>query len=177
MRFRLTAAFVRLTRIQGVTSVRNLRAAGLVLLAMALSLPIRSNAEFPSGLGEVTGRVVWVDFWASWCAPCRRSFPWMNEMLGKYQSQGLQIIGVNLDKERDLAATFLAETPADFDLRYDPAGALAERYGVQAMPSSFLLDAEGNVIATHFGFRFADAEEYEAAIVEALASAGAGRTQ
>lgn len=148
------------------------RVTSLLLVATVLVLPIRGSAEFPSELGSVEGQVVWVDFWASWCAPCRRSFPWMNQMLERYEAQGLQIIGVNLDKERELAATFLAETPADFDLRYDPAGALAERYGVQAMPSSFLLDADGNVIAEHFGFRFADTEEYEAAIVKALAAAG-----
>jgi cytochrome c biogenesis protein CcmG/thiol:disulfide interchange protein DsbE len=152
--------------------VRNPRLTSLLLVATALALPIQGNAEFPSELGNVDGQVVWVDFWASWCAPCRRSFPWMNQMLEKYEVHGLQIIGVNLDKERELAATFLAETPADFDLRYDPAGILAERYGVEAMPSSFLLDAEGNVIAEHFGFRFADTEEYEAAIVKALAAAG-----
>jgi cytochrome c biogenesis protein CcmG/thiol:disulfide interchange protein DsbE len=146
----------------------------LAVAAGALSLPLAATAEMPAGLGEVTGRVVWVDFWASWCAPCRRSFPWMNEILERYGDQGLQIIGVNVDKERGLAEEFLVETPASFDLRYDPAGALAERFGVQAMPSSFLLDADGNVIATHYGFRFADTEDYEAAIVAALERAGAG---
>jgi thiol-disulfide isomerase/thioredoxin len=145
----------------------------LSLAAGAMTLPQASFAEMPPGLGEVTGRVVLVDFWASWCAPCRRSFPWMNELQERYGDQGLQIIGVNVDKERQLAAEFLAETPAEFDLRYDPAGALAEQFEVQAMPSSFVLDAEGNVIAKHFGFRFADAEEYEATIVAALRAAGA----
>jgi len=144
---------------------------GLAAVCAALLMiiiPPGARAEFPAGLGEVTGRVVLVDFWASWCTPCRRSFPWMNEMLERYEDQGLQIIGVNLDKERSLAVEFLEETPADFDLRYDPAGALAEEYGVQAMPSSFLLDADGNVVATHYGFRFDESEEYEAQIVNAL---------
>ena len=95
-------------------------------------------------------------------------------MHDQYSSQGLTIIGVNVDKTRDEANQFLAETPADFALRYDPEGALAERFGVTAMPSSFLLDAEGNVIATHYGFRMESADEYEAAIVAALAAA-AGR--
>ena len=153
----------------------NQRLLSFVAVAAVLALPIPANAEFPPELGQVEGRVVMVDFWASWCVPCRRSFPWMNDMLSRYESQGLQIIGVNLDKERELAATFLTETPADFDLRYDPEGALAARFGVQAMPSSFLLDAEGNVIATHYGFRFSDAGEYEAAIVDALAAAGRAR--
>jgi cytochrome c biogenesis protein CcmG/thiol:disulfide interchange protein DsbE len=147
------------------------------LLAMAgvlaLALPGVPAADMAPELDAVAGQVVWVDFWASWCAPCRRSFPWMNQMQGRYGGQGLQIIGVNVDKERELADAFLAETPAEFDLRFDPTGALAERFDVQAMPSSFLLDAQGNVIAKHFGFRYEDAADYEAAIVNALAAAGA----
>ena len=91
-----------------------------------------------AGLGPIKGKVVWVDFWASWCVPCRRSFPWMNTMHRKYGAEGLEIIAVNLDKERALADGFLAETPAEFALRFDPAGALAKEFGVQAMPSSYL---------------------------------------
>jgi thiol-disulfide isomerase/thioredoxin len=146
-------------------------AAAVALLALS-SAP---EAEVAPALNPVDGKVIWVDFWASWCVPCRRSFPWMNEMLDRYGEQGLQIIGVNVDKERALADEFLAETPARFDLRFDPAGALAERFGVEAMPSSFLLDAEGNVIAEHYGFRYEDADDYEAGIVAALGAAN--RTQ
>ena len=86
----------------------------------------------------------------------------------KYGAAGLQIIAVNLDKDRALADGFLAEVPAEFALRFDPAGALAKEFGVQAMPSSYLLDADGNVLASHFGFRTADTAEYERAIEEAL---------
>src|SRR5690606_40516730 len=74
--------------------------------------------------------------------PTRRSSDLMQR---KYGADGLQIIGINVDKERALADEFLAETPAEFELRFDPAGKLAEAFGVQAMPSSFLLDASGNV--------------------------------
>jgi thiol-disulfide isomerase/thioredoxin len=144
-----------------------------VVAAIVVGMPGQSGAEIPPGLGPVDGNVIWVDFWASWCVPCRRSFPWMNRMHEKYSSQGLQIIGVNLDKTRDVADEFLAETPADFALRFDPEGALAERFGVTAMPSSYMLDAKGNVIATHYGFRMETADEYEAAIVAALESAAA----
>jgi thiol-disulfide isomerase/thioredoxin len=127
----------------------------------------------PRALEPVEGNVVWVDFWASWCAPCRRSFPWLNSMHRKYAGDGLQIIGVNVDKDRQLAEQFLEETPAEFELRFDPAGALAAEFGVQAMPSSFLLDSSGNVIARHFGFRLGDTAEYEGAIQKALAGANA----
>ena len=154
----------------GVIAVRF----GLVLvIAVAFAqTPGRVEAQLPPGLGQVTGEVVWVDFWASWCAPCRRSFPWMNQMLDRYGPEGLQIIGMNLDKERTLAQGFLDETPAKFDIRYDPEAKLAEEFGVQAMPSSFLLDSSGNVIATHYGFRLDDTEAYETDIINALARSG-----
>ena len=131
----------------------------------------------PTELEPVIGKVVWVDFWASWCAPCRRSFPWMNSMHRKYGAQGLQIIAVNVDKERQLAEQFLEETPAEFGLRFDPAGKLAKQFGVQAMPSSYLLDASGNTLVRHFGFKLADTEEYERAITSALAGAPAQAVQ
>ena len=89
----------------------------------------------------------------------------------KYGPDGLEIIAVNLDKERALADGFLAEVPAEFALRFDPAGGLAKEFGVQAMPSSYLLDADGTVLASHFGFKTADAAEYERAIRDALAAA------
>ena len=142
-----------------------------VLLSIAVAVLCAlgvARAAPPPALQPVEGRVIWVDFWASWCVPCRRSFPWLNSMHRKYGPDGLQIIGVNLDKDRALADAFLAEVPAEFALRFDPAGALAKQYGVQAMPSSFLIDADGNVLATHAGFRTADAADYERTITDAL---------
>jgi hypothetical protein len=72
-----------------------------------------------------------------------------------------------------LADGFLAEVPAQFSLRFDPAGNLAKEFAVQAMPSSYLLDADGKVLASHYGFKTADAPDYERAIQEALAAARA----
>jgi thiol-disulfide isomerase/thioredoxin len=127
-----------------------------------------ARAELPPAFGPVGGQAVWVDFWASWCAPCRRSFPWMNQMHRKYAEAGLTIIAVNVDKQRELADEFLDATPAEFRVHFDPAGALAEEFGVQAMPSSFLLDAHGKVVAAHYGFKTADTEDYEQTIRAAL---------
>lgn len=143
----------------------------LVGLAFVGSWVPLSHAAPPPVLEPVSGKVVWVDFWASWCVPCRRSFPWLNAMHEKYRDQGLQIIAVNLDRDRAAADGFLAEVPAQFALRFDPAGELAKSFEVQAMPSSFVMDAAGNVIDRHFGFKLADAEEYERGIQAALAAA------
>jgi thiol-disulfide isomerase/thioredoxin len=145
--------------------------ASLILSATLLAAVPPLEAAPPEALAPVTGKVVWVDFWASWCVPCRRSFPWMNAMHRKYGPAGLQIIAVNLDKDRPLADGFLAEVPAEFSLRFDPAGKLAKEFAVQAMPSSYLLAADGTVLASHFGFKTADAPDYERAIQDALAAA------
>jgi cytochrome c biogenesis protein CcmG/thiol:disulfide interchange protein DsbE len=157
-------------------SARRIRRVGIgrLLLVAALSggagaWVVPANAAPPPELGEIKGKLVWVDFWASWCAPCRRSFPWLNDIQARYGKQGLEVIGVNLDDERGAADKFLKEVPARFTLRFDPAGKLAEKFDVQAMPSSFLLDASGNVLASHAGFRLADAAKYESEIKNALA--------
>jgi thiol-disulfide isomerase/thioredoxin len=126
------------------------------------------HTETPPELGELEGDLIWVDFWASWCAPCRRSFPWLNEMQSRYGPAGLQVIGVNVDKERELATEFLDETPATFTISYDPEGRLAESYDVQAMPSSFLIDRSGTILARHYGFKLANSDEYERSIEAAL---------
>jgi cytochrome c biogenesis protein CcmG, thiol:disulfide interchange protein DsbE len=150
----------------------------IVLLIVAVGLlagAAGARAAPPAALEPIEGRVVWVDFWASWCVPCRRSFPWLNTMQRKYGAAGFQIIAVNLDKDRALADGFLAEVPAEFSLRFDPAGALAKQFGVQTMPSSFLMDANGIVITSHFGFRSSEAGEYEDSIKAALEKVGVSR--
>ena len=89
----------------------------VALALLALPTGPDPGAEVPLALDPVDGKVIWVDFWASRCGPCRRSSPWMNQMLDRYGDQGLQIIGVNVDKERVLADEFLAETPDGDDYR------------------------------------------------------------
>ncbi len=131
-----------------------------------VSAPV--GAALPKEIGPVKAKVIWVDFWASWCAPCRRSFPWLNDMQHKYGDEGFEIVAINVDKDRKLADEFLDQTPADFTVRYDPTGKLAAKFDVQAMPSSFLLDASGKVIGRHLGFKLADTDTYEEQIRKAL---------
>jgi len=119
-------------------------------------------------LGAQRGKVVILDYWASWCVPCRRSFPWLNSMQDKYGADGLVIIGVNVDHERSEADRFLEEYPARFQVHFDPDGALASKFGVEAMPSSFIIGRDGQIRGRHLGFKVQRQEEYEAAIVAAL---------
>ena len=119
-------------------------------------------------LSEIKSKVIYVDFWATWCTPCRKSFPWMNEMHNKYKSKGLKIIAINLDDNSNRAKTFLKKYPADFTIAYDPEGETADKYKVKVMPSSYLIDKKQNIISTHFGFRNKDKETLELEFKKAL---------
>ena len=122
--------------------------------------------------GQYAGKVVVLDFWASWCEPCRRSFPWLNAMHDRYGPEGLVIVGVNLDMERADAQRFLAEYPADFAIVYDENQALAREYEVVAMPSSYVIGRDGQLAARHMGFKVKQQDDYEALLVEALRESG-----
>jgi thiol-disulfide isomerase/thioredoxin len=119
-------------------------------------------------LDKYQGKLVYLDFWASWCGPCRQSFPWMNEMQAKYGAQGLQVIGVSLDARTDDARGFLATTPARFVVAFDPNGLTPRNYGIRGMPSSVLIGPDGKVVFEHAGFREADRAELENRIKSAL---------
>ena len=119
-------------------------------------------------LSNTTGSVVYVDFWASWCGPCRQSFSWMNEIQEKYRAQGLKIIGVNLDAKNDDAKKFLAQIPAKFIIAFDSKGVVPKNYGVKGMPTSFLIGRDGKIIFQHLGFKEADRASLEKQIKVAL---------
>lgn len=103
-------------------------------------------------LESLRGKVVLIDFWASWCAPCRQSFPWMSKLYQQYSSKGFAIVAINLDKERGLAADFVDTFSPPFIVAFDPAGSTAEAYGVPAMPSSYLVGPDGTILFSHAGF-------------------------
>lgn len=158
------------------------RSAAALALAGALALPAFALAPgdrapeiaataggAPVRIGALRGQVVLVDFWASWCGPCKQSFPWLNAMHAKYGAQGLRIVGVNLDTKREDADRFLAQVPAKFQLAFDPRGDTPAAWQVKAMPSSVLVGADGRVLHVHAGFREEDAAALEARITAALA--------
>ncbi|MGM9490956.1 TlpA family protein disulfide reductase [Ideonella sp. YS5] len=122
----------------------------------------------PLRLGSLKGQVVLLDFWASWCGPCKKSFPWMNEMQAKYGPAGLRIVAINLDEQREAADRFLAQVPAKFTVGFDTQGATPGLFGVKGMPSSVLIGANGFIDSVHAGFRDEDAAALEKRIVQAL---------
>ena len=132
--------------------------------APAFTLPAAKGD--PVALDKLRPKVVYVDFWASWCGPCRRSFPWMNEMQQKYGGKGFTIVGVNVDKRRGDADKFLAQNPANFTVVFDEAGATPAAYAVKGMPSSYLIDGKGNVVYVERGFL----DEHKAELEQRIAA-------
>jgi thiol-disulfide isomerase/thioredoxin len=127
-----------------------------------------NGSRIANKLSDLKGHVVYLDFWASWCGPCRQSFPWMNEMTNKYKEQGLVVLAINLDNHRAKADSFLQHMPADFAVDYDPDGNIALEYDLKGMPSSFIIDQDGELISSHQGFSPKTKTQIESEIVDLL---------
>ncbi|MDY7576418.1 TlpA disulfide reductase family protein [Actimicrobium sp. CCI2.3] len=154
----------------------------LALLLSALYLPAhaleigQSSPAFslpgPAGavrLDDFKGKIIYLDFWASWCGPCKQSFPWMNEMQTRYGSKGLQVVAINVDKKVADAGIFLKDHPATFSVAFDAEGKTPASYGLKGMPGSVLIGPDGKVLLVHNGFVPADRDALEQHIKQALA--------
>jgi len=149
---------------------------GFWLLAFNTSVFANSAPDFQlmnrqgevKSLSDYKGKVVLLDFWASWCIPCRHSFPWMNAMQNKYQAKGFEVVTINLDKERTELDRFLAKYPASFTVLLDEKGVTPKQYKVMGMPTSFLINTEGEIVAHHIGFQQSKTALYEAQIQQEL---------
>lgn len=124
-------------------------------------------------LQQLRGKVVYVDFWASWCSPCARSFPFLNSLHRELRDRGLQVVGINLDEKPEEAKHFLEKHPAEFTVAFDANGRCPQDFGVQAMPSSYLLDREGNIRHVHLGFRRGESEMLRDFVEQLLAESSA----
>ena len=131
----------------------------------------------PLDLAQYRGKVVYLDFWASWCIPCRQSFPWMSDVSQAFSQRGLVVVAVNLDKDRAAADKFLRSHPPAFGIVYDPTAALAKKYDIKAMPTSILIGRDGKMIAVHPGFHEDDESAYSHQIEQALGDAPGATTQ
>jgi len=129
-------------------------------------------------LSQFRGQVVLLDFWASWCAPCAQSFPWLDTLQKTLLDRGFTVLGVNVDKQRKKADAFLAAHPATFPVAFDAKGEAASAYTLPGMPTSCLVDRQGVLRRVHTGFRPEECDGLEAAIRSLLAEpvpAGEGK--
>lgn len=115
------------------------------------------------------GKVLYVDFWASWCGPCAQSFPFLNDLNREFSAKGLHVIGVNVDESAEDAQSFLAKHPASFNIAADASGQCPKNFGVKAMPSTYLIDRNGVVRYTHLGFRTGETKKLREMVEKLLA--------
>ncbi|MFM8443998.1 MAG: TlpA family protein disulfide reductase [Methylococcus sp.] len=134
--------------------------------------PLGESAE--KSLSQYRGKVVYLDFWASWCGPCAQSFPFMNKLHKDLSGKGLQIVGVNLDEDAAEAKGFLTRTPAQFTILADAGGECPQKFDVKAMPSTYLIDRSGVIRQVHLGFKSGESAQLRQQ-VEALLGEAAPR--
>jgi thiol-disulfide isomerase/thioredoxin len=120
-------------------------------------------------LKALQGNVVLVDFWASWCGPCKQEMPVLESLHQKYADQGLVIVGVNIDASAKKMNNFLKGAPVTFRIVHDPKISIAQRYEPATMPTSYFIGRDGKLRYVHEGFRKKDAEGIEARIKQLLA--------
>jgi peroxiredoxin len=125
---------------------------------------LKSNSGKNLRLSDFRGQVVLLNFWASWCGPCRQEMPILNDLHNKYASLGFAVLGVNVDADSAKAIGYLKDTPVDFPVLYDPESKVSEMYSVSAMPSTAIIDRDGNVRMVHPGYKSGDEDKYKAQI-------------
>lgn len=140
---------------------------------MAISIPLKllenNRPGKTAGINSYKGKLVYMDFWASWCGPCRKSLPILNEIRSKYSSQGFEVVAVNIDEKLADALKFLDKYPVDYPVLLDPKGSLAEAYQLQGMPTAYLIDEKGAIIYKHVGFKTEDRKKIEKLISDHIA--------
>lgn len=134
-------------------------------------MPALKVSAFPGkpkfDMKKLKGKVVIVDFWASWCEPCKIELPALNALYKKYKGKGLEILGVNVDENVADANSFLKEHPVAFSLVHDKGQKMAGELGIEKMPTSLIL-SDGKIVKVHEAFRAGDEKKMEAEIKSLL---------
>jgi thiol-disulfide isomerase/thioredoxin len=126
----------------------------------APAFSLASRAGTPLALADLKGQVVMINFWASWCGPCRQEFPALDQIYAKYKPMGFTLVAINVESEKADAEKFLGATPVSFPILFDPDNKVSGSYGVSAMPTTFLVDRQGRVRWQHRAFKPGDEAKY-----------------
>ena len=145
----------------------SLRLLSVILFSLTLAMPVHAEEL---DLSAYKGKVVYLDFWASWCVPCRLSFPWMNQVQQVYAPKGVVVVAVNVDRDRAQADAFLSQMPHNFRVVYDPSGKIAGQFNFKDMPTSVLIGRDGKQHFVHSGFFPAQEGEYIAHLESLIGS-------
>lgn len=130
----------------------------------APDVALTGDSGAPIRLADMKGKVVLLDFWASWCVPCRKSFPALDSLQRQFRDQGLAVVAVNVDEQRRDADQFLAVRPHTMAVAFDPQGHAAQAFNLKGMPSTVLLDRHGSVRYAHMGYTEKSIEQFRSEI-------------
>lgn len=139
--------------------------AGLPAFAVSSSTPAPDFTLAARGGGSVSlsqlrGQVVMINFWATWCGPCRQEMPLLDDIYRKYRKMGFTLLGVNVEPDARAAEEWLEQTPVSFPILYDPDSKVSKLYKVAGMPSTVFIDRKGNLRVLHKGYKPGDENEY-----------------
>jgi peroxiredoxin len=156
-----------------LSTFRKLPATSLLALLACLSLSaatgvapqapdfrLENRAGGETSLADLRGQVVMINFWASWCGPCRQEFPALDEMYRKYKPMGFTMVGINVETEKTDAERFLGMRPVSFPILFDPDNSVSGSYGVSAMPTTVLVDRQGRLRWQHRAYQPGDEARY-----------------
>lgn len=140
---------------------------GLSAVEVGDSIPSCNSLD----LTEYKNKVLLIDFWATWCPPCKKSMPFLNALRNEFEDKGFEIIAINVDEDTSEAQRFLANYPVDYKVAFDSQGDCPATFDVKAMPSSYFVDRQGKIRYIHLGFRDEDESEIRARVLELLKEA------
>jgi len=141
---------------------------GLALAEPAPDFTLKSDSGENIRLAEQRGKVVMINFWASWCGPCRKEMPLLDELYQRYEPAGFTLFGVNVEQNPEAAQRFLEDVGVSFPILYDPESNVSQRYQVDAMPTTVMVDRDGQVRYVNRGYKDGDEEKYRKQVRELI---------
>lgn len=151
-------SWMRGAAVAGALAMTSMVASSTASMAPTFTLPSRSGDNV--SLTQLKGKVVMLNFWASWCGPCRQEMPLLDQMHKRYSALGFTLVGVNVDQNSKDAEDWLSKTPVSFPVLFDRESKVSKLYDVSAMPSTVFIDRQGNVRYLHRGYKAGDEGEY-----------------
>lgn len=136
----------------------------------AKDFTLKSRSGKNVRLSDLRGRVVMLNFWASWCGPCRQEMPLLDKLAQRYGPAGFELLGINVDADKKLADAVLKEIPVGFEILYDPDSKVSDAYKIDSMPSTIMIDCDGNLNYLHRGYVPGDEKTYKSRIKKLLRS-------
>ena len=146
----------------------------VAVLGLTLSVPVAAedNQAAPDftltdaqgneyTLSDLRGQVIMINFWASWCGPCRQEMPLLEQIHQRYEPLGFTLLGINVEENPEDGKSFLRERPVSFPVLYDPDNGISKLYDVVAMPSTVIIDRQGNVRYLHHGYKPGYENDYQ----------------